>query len=63
MADDHHEEARPEYDPEHVSLPPNAPPLRSTAPQSPYTSSQALKGAGIALVGLVVTFGLALALV
>ncbi len=63
MADDHHDEDRPDYDPEHVELPERAPPLRSTAPQSDFTMGQVTRGAGIAAVGLALTFGLALALV
>lgn len=63
MADDHHDEDRPDYDPEHVDLPEQAPPLRSTAPQSEFTMGQVTRGAGIAAVGLALTFGLALALV
>jgi hypothetical protein len=60
--DDHHAESRPDYDPENVSLPERAPPLRSTAPQSDFTTSQVLTGAGIALLGLILTFGIAFAL-
>jgi len=63
MADDHHDEDRPDYDPEHVELPERAPPLRATAPQSDFTMTQVSKGAGIAAVGLALTFGLGLALV
>jgi hypothetical protein len=62
--DDHHHGAdRPAYDPRNVELPEKAPPLRLTAPQSDFTVGQVLTGAGIALVGLVVTFGIALAVV
>ncbi|MDS0282901.1 DUF7550 family protein [Haloarcula onubensis] len=63
MADDHHDEDRPDYDPEHVELPAKAPPLRSTAPQSDFTMGQVGQGAAVALVGLLLTFGVALALV
>ncbi|MDS0259256.1 hypothetical protein NDI56_07605 [Haloarcula sp. S1CR25-12] len=63
MADDHHGEDRPDYDPDHVDLPAKAPPLRSTAPQSDFTMGQVSRGAVIALVGLALTFGVALALV
>jgi hypothetical protein len=63
MADDHHAEDRPDYDPKHVELPSRAPPLRSTAPQGEFTMGQVSKGAGIAFVGLLLTFGIALALV
>lgn len=62
MADDHHAEDRPDYDPEHVDLPEREPPLRSTAPQSPFTMSQVTTGFAVLLVGLAVTFGLAFAL-
>jgi len=63
MADDHHDEDRPDYDPEHVELPARAPPLRSTAPQSEFTMGQVGQGTVVALVGLGLTFGVALALV
>jgi len=62
MADDHHEEERPDYDPEHVELPAGEPPLRSTAPQSDFTMSQVGTGVVVSLVGLALTFGIALAL-
>ncbi|PSP85251.1 hypothetical protein BRC83_03290 [Halobacteriales archaeon QS_1_68_17] len=62
MADDHHGEDRPEYDPEHVELPSREPPLRSTAPQSDYTMSHVATGFVVLAVGLVLTFGVALAL-
>ena len=63
MADDHHDEDRPDYDPEHVDLPAKEPPLRATAPQSDFTMGQVGQGAAVALVGLLLTFGVALALV
>ena len=63
MADDHHDEDRPDYDPERVELPAKAPPLRSTAPQSDFTMGQVSQGAAVAFVGLLLTFGVALALV
>jgi len=63
MADDHHDEDRPDYDPANVDLPERAPPLRSTAPQSEFTMDQVGRGAGVAFVGLLLTFGVALALV
>jgi hypothetical protein len=62
MADDHHDEERPDYDPESPNPPETEPPLRSTAPQSEFTMGQVAFGAVILLVGLVVTFGLPLAL-
>jgi len=62
--DDHdHGSDRPDYDPEAVELPEREPPLRSTAPQSEYTTGQVLTGVAVTLVGLVVVFGLPLALV
>lgn len=51
-----------EYDPENVSLPSRAPPLRSTAPQSEFTTRQAAIGALVLAFGLVVVFGLPVAL-
>jgi hypothetical protein len=61
--DDHgHDESRPEYDPASPSPPDREPPLRSTAPQSPYTGGQVAVGAVIMLVGLAVVFGLPLAM-
>ncbi|ACV48078.1 MULTISPECIES: DUF7550 family protein [Halomicrobium] len=64
MSDDHgHDEDRPDYDPEHVELPAREPPLRETAPQSEFTTGQVGRGAAVAAVGLLLTFGLALALV
>ncbi|WP_324757277.1 DUF7550 family protein [Haloarcula sp. GH36] len=63
MSDDHHEEDRPEFDPQNVDLPAKEPPLRSTAPQSDFTMSQVSTGTVVALVGLALTFGIAFALV
>jgi hypothetical protein len=69
MADEHghgdggHGETRPEYDPTDKELPERAPPLRTTAPQSDYTMRDVGVGVGVLAVGLVLTFGLALALV
>lgn len=62
MADDHHDD-RPNYDPTNVELPERAPPLRSTAPQSEFTMGQVFRGGAVALVGLLLTFGIAFALV
>ncbi|QSG11174.1 Membrane protein [Halapricum desulfuricans] len=58
----HDDERAKAYDPENVSLPSRAPPLRSTAPQSEFTSRQIATGAAVLAVGLVVTFGLPIAL-
>ncbi|PSQ58648.1 MAG: hypothetical protein BRD23_06200 [Halobacteriales archaeon SW_9_67_25] len=58
MADDHHGEERPDYDPESPGPPEREPPLRSTAPQNDYTMGQVIFGYSVLLVGLAVTFGL-----
>jgi len=67
MSDDHdehgHGDDRPDYDPHTVELPEREPPLRETAPQSDFTMGQVGQGALVAAVGLLLTFGLALALV
>ena len=68
MADEHdgdhgHGADRPEYDPSKKDLPERAPPLRSTAPQSDYTMRDVGVGIAVLAVGLVLTFGLSLALV
>lgn len=57
-----HEGDRPDYDPENVSLPKREPPLRSTAPQSDFTMGQVLTGFAVLVIGLVIVFGLPLAL-
>jgi hypothetical protein len=62
MSDDHHDEERPEYDPQSPAPPDKEPPLRSTAPQSEYTMGQVGFGLVVLLVGLVIVFGLPLAL-
>ena len=62
MADDHHEEERPEYDPQSPTPPEREPPLRSTAPQSAFTMGQVGFGFLVLAAGLAVTFGLAIAL-
>jgi len=51
-----------EYDPDQPAPPARAPPLRSTAPQSPFTTGQVAVGFAVLFVGLVVVFGLPLAL-
>jgi len=61
MADDHDDD-RPEYDPESPAAPLREPPLRSTAPQSEFTTGQVGIGIVVLLVGLAVTFGLPLVL-
>jgi hypothetical protein len=64
-ADDDHGHGhadRPDYDPTTPEAPARDPPLRSTAPQSEFTMSQVGVGVAVALVGLVVVFGLPLAL-
>jgi hypothetical protein len=60
--DDHHEEERPEYDPQSPAPPDREPPLRSTAPQSRFTMGQVAFGFVILLIGVAITFGLPLAL-
>jgi len=50
------------YDPANPTPPAREPPLRSTAPQSPYTGTQIAIGAVVLLVGLAMTFGVAFAL-
>jgi hypothetical protein len=62
MTDDHHDEERPEYDPSSPAPPDREPPLRSTAPQGKYTMGQVAFGFVILFVGLLITFGLPLAL-
>jgi hypothetical protein len=57
---DAHGDERPEYDPSEPAPPTEAPPLRSTAPQSEFTSKQVATGLAIMLVGLAITFGLPL---
>jgi hypothetical protein len=65
--DDHgghgHGADRQEYDPENVALPERSPPLRSTAPQSDFTMSQVATGAVVMVVGVLIAFGLPLALI
>jgi hypothetical protein len=61
--DDHGDESRAAYDPSDRDLPSREPPLRSTAPQSDYTFRDVAVGFAVLLVGVVVTFGLPLALV
>ena len=62
MTDDHDEDDRPAYDPQQPEAPEYQPPLRSTAPQSAYTMGQVGAGFVVLLVGLAVTFGLAVAM-
>jgi hypothetical protein len=57
MVDDHDED-NAEYDPIDSVPPETAPPVRSTAPQSAFTSRQVAVGFLLLLVGLAVTFGL-----
>jgi len=58
MAEDHHGEKRPEYEPESPTPPEQEPPLRSTAPQSDYTTGQVEIGFAVLFTGLALTFGL-----
>lgn len=62
MSDDHDDD-RPPYDPENPQLPDREPPLRSTSPQSDFTTSQVGTGFAMLAVGLLLTFGLAVLLV
>ncbi|MHB9286553.1 hypothetical protein ACKVMT_05880 [Halobacteriales archaeon Cl-PHB] len=64
MTDDHDHEAedRPEYDPSNPEAPEFQPPLRSTAPQGAYTMGQVATGFVVLLIGLALTFGLAVAM-
>lgn len=59
---EHGDDERPDYDPTDPQLPSREPPLRSTAPQSDYVVGQVWKGVAVLVVGLALTFGLALAL-
>lgn len=56
MTDDHHETSRPDYNPAAPTPPDREPPLRSTAPQSPYTMGQVGFGFAILFVGLLILF-------
>lgn len=60
--DDGHGEDRPDFDPHKIDLPSREPPLRSTAPQSEFASTQVVRGALVLAVGLALTFGVALVL-
>lgn len=59
---DHEEEDRAEYDPQNPEAPEFQPPLRSTAPQGTYTMGQVGLGFVVLLLGLALTFGLAVAM-
>ncbi|MFB6312189.1 MAG: hypothetical protein ABEH64_13530 [Salinirussus sp.] len=50
------------YDPASPTPPLRAPPLRSTAPQSPFTSRQVGIGFVVLVIGIILTFGLPLLL-
>ena len=68
MVDDHEDAAhghedRPDYDPANKNLPAGEPPLRSTAPQSEYTTRDVGVGFAVMLVGIAVAFALPLVLV
>lgn len=58
-----HEVERPDYDPTAKDLPAREPPLRSTAPQSEYTTRDVAVGFVVLLVGVAVIFGVPVALV
>lgn len=55
-------EPSPAYDPADKDLPSREPPLRGTAPQSPYTMRDVGLGFVVLLVGVAIAFGLPLAL-
>ncbi|WP_436927036.1 DUF7550 family protein [Halosimplex amylolyticum] len=68
MVDEHEDAAhghadRPDYDPTHKELPSGEPPLRSTAPQSEYTTRDVGVGFAVMLVGVTIAFVLPLVLV
>ena len=68
MVDEHEDAAhghedRPDYDPANKELPAGEPPLRSTAPQSEYTTRDVGVGFAVMLVGVAVAFALPLVLV
>ena len=60
--DGHHDADRPDYDPHKIELPSREPPLRSTAPQSEFATTQVVRGALVLVVGLALTFGLGIIL-
>ena len=62
MSDDHHDEERPDYDPESPAPPDREPPLRSTAPQGEYTMGQVGFGFAVLLVGILITLVIPIAL-
>lgn len=57
-----HADARRSYDPHKIELPGRQPPLRSTAPQSEFATTQVVRGAVVLVIGLVLTFGLGVVL-
>lgn len=64
--DEHHDgedETEPqEYDPTSPTPPSRRPPLRSTAPQSEFTTGQVAIGFVVFLLGLALVFGLPVAM-
>lgn len=60
--DDHENEESGEYDPRSPTPPAREPPLRTTAPQGRFTNAQVGIGFVVLIVGLVLVFGLPLAL-
>lgn len=58
MTDDHGDDERPEYEPGSPAAPLREPPLRSTAPQSSFTTGQVGIGILVLVVGVVITLGL-----
>lgn len=67
-SDDHgehgegHADDRRAYDPHKIDLPGREPPLRSTAPQSDFATTQVVRGAVVLVIGLALTFGLGIVL-
>ena len=60
MAD--HSDDRPDYNPAEPTPPAREPPLRSTAPQGPFTLGQVGAGFVVLVIGLLVVFGVPLLL-
>jgi hypothetical protein len=58
MTDDHGGDDHPDYDPESPAAPLREPPLRSTAPQSSFSTGQVGIGILVLLVGAAITLGL-----
>lgn len=57
-----HAGAERAYDPHKIEVPSRQPPLRSTAPQSDFATTQVVRGAVVLVFGLALTFGLGIVL-